>query len=146
MTHATVFSWRAYTPLDYCAFIIVGAFLFSAIFGPFVTPYPTDKVELSQRLSPPSRMHIMGTDEFGRDVFSRVIVGSRISLYASVFILTFSVLAGFAIGSVSALSSRSIDNILMRVTDIFLAFPPLILAIAISAMLGPNLRNGLISL
>jgi len=146
MTQVTVFSRTAYTPLDYCAFVIVGIFLFGAIFGSFVTPYPIDTVELSQRLNPPSRTHIMGTDEFGRDIFSRVIAGSRISLYASVFILTFSVLIGFAIGSVSALSSRPIDNILMRMTDIFLAFPSLILAIAISAMLGPNLQNGLIAL
>ncbi len=146
MTRKVFISPKRYSLLDHFAFAVVTIFFFCAIFGSLITPYPLDKMDLNQRFSPPNAMHFMGTDEFGRDVFSRVIIGARISLYATFFILSISALVGFAVGSISALASRLVDNIMMRVTDIFLAFPPLILAIAISAMLGPSLRNGLIAL
>ena len=146
MNRNPVFSLKNFSILDIFAFLIVIFFLFFAIFGPSIAPYATDNVNLPQRFTPPSKMHLMGTDEFGRDVFSRVIVGSRISLCSSLFVLTISSIVGFAIGSISSLSSKLLDSLLMRITDIFLAFPPLILAMAISAMLGPSLKNGLIAL
>ncbi len=99
-----------------------------------------------EKFQPPSARHWFGTDDLGRDVFSRVIAGAKYSLIIAVVILAVAVTVGTLIGAVAGYAGGMVDEILMRITDMFLAFPALILAIAISASLGPSLRNAVIAL
>lgn len=117
-----------------------------AVVGPWVTPYDPNHIDLLQRLQAPSTSHLFGTDDFGRDLFSRVIGGARISLEVAGIILLASVAVGTILGIVSALLGGLFDEVLMRVTDLFLAFPALILAAAIAATLGPSLSHTMLAL
>ncbi|HMM43581.1 MAG TPA: ABC transporter permease [Thermomicrobiales bacterium] len=99
-----------------------------------------------EKFQGPSARHWFGTDDLGRDVFSRVVAGAKYSLIIAVVILAVAVSIGTLIGAVAGYAGGYVDEILMRVTDMFLAFPALILAIAISASLGPSLRNAVIAL
>ncbi len=101
--------------------------------------------DLAARLQPPSGAHVLGTDQLGRDVFSRVLIGSRVSLYIGLLVVALSLSVGAAVGLAAGLLGGVPDDLLMRLTDIFLAFPALILAMAISAALGPNLTNVMIA-
>jgi peptide/nickel transport system permease protein len=124
--------------------------LLLAIFAPYVTPYPehatmpfTDFANASQ---PPSREHIFGTDEIGRDVFSRTIYGFRFSITMGLIVLALVVPVGVFLGLVAGYYQGSRpDTLIMRITDIFLAVPPLILALAIASVLGPNLTHSMIA-
>ncbi|MBX3070240.1 MAG: ABC transporter permease [Thermomicrobiales bacterium] len=127
--------------------IIVAVFLFLALFGEWLTPHDPYAVDIvNAKLLPPSTDHLMGTDELGRDVFSRIIMGTRISLQVAVVVLSFAVIFGTIVGLIAGYAGGLVDEILMRLTDMFLAFPALVLAIAISASLGRNLRNTMIAL
>jgi peptide/nickel transport system permease protein len=117
-----------------------------AIFGPLLTPYDPDHISLGDRLQPPSGQHLFGTDDYGRDLLSRVLAGARISLEVAATVLSVSVLLGTVIGIVAALAGGIVEELLMRVTDLFLAFPALILAAAIAATLGPSLTNTMLAL
>ncbi len=132
--------------LNILALFLVGLVTFLAIFGNFITPYPPLEMDLTQRLMPPSRTHLFGTDDFGRDLFSRVIAGARISLQVALMVLSIASLVGFIIGSVAGFLGGWVDEVLMRLTDLFLAFPALVLAVAIAATLGPSLTNTMIAL
>jgi peptide/nickel transport system permease protein len=103
-------------------------------------------MNLTERLRSPSREHYFGTDEFGRDIFSRVISGTKISIAAAGFVLVIASTVGFMIGVCAGLWGGALDEILMRITDLFMAFPSMILAIAIAATLGASLKNTLIAL
>ena len=120
---------------------IVALVLLVALFGPLIAPQNPDQINLIAILQRPSVHHWFGTDDLGRDLFSRVIVGCRISIEAAVIILSLSVMFGTALGIVSGLAGGLADEIIMRVTDLFLAFPGFILAAAIAATLGPSLRT-----
>ncbi|MEA2530233.1 MAG: peptide/nickel transport system permease protein, partial [Thermomicrobiales bacterium] len=100
---------------------------------------------IDSKLHAPSRAHLLGTDELGRDVLSRIMTGTRISLQVAVVVLTFAVLTGTLIGAVSGYMGGIVDEILMRFTDMFLAFPALILAIAIASSLGRELKYTMIA-
>jgi peptide/nickel transport system permease protein len=127
--------------------IIVAVFLFLALFGEWLTPHDPYAVDIvNAKLLSPSADHLMGTDELGRDVFSRIITGTRISLQVAVVVLSFAVIFGTIVGLIAGYAGGLVDEILMRLTDMFLAFPALVLAIAISASLGRNLRNTMIAL
>ncbi len=115
-----------------------------ALFAPFIAGNPL-KQTLAERLEPPSARHLLGTDQLGRDVWSRVVYGARISLRLGLIVVSLSLLVGGLVGLASGLLGGVWDDVLMRVTDIFLAFPALILAMAISAALGPNLTNVMIA-
>lgn len=117
-----------------------------AIMAPLLAPFEPSKINFSDKLLPPGLIHLMGTDELGRDIFSRVIYGARTSLVIGVSVLVLSVLIGVPIGLVSGYFGGRIDTILMRVSDIFLAFPPLLLPIAITAALGAGLFNAMLAL
>jgi peptide/nickel transport system permease protein len=104
------------------------------------------EMNLMDRLQPPSQVHYFGTDEFGRDIYSRLISGAKISIMAAAFVLTFAVLVGLIVGISAGLEGGIVDEILMRATDLFMAFPSMILAIAIAATLGASLQNTLIAL
>jgi peptide/nickel transport system permease protein len=103
-------------------------------------------MEVKDRLQPPSQLHLMGTDQFGRDILSRVIAGARVALVVAVMVLTIAAVVGFVMGSVAGLLGGWVDEVLMRITDLFMAFPALILAMAIAATLGPSLQNTMIAL
>jgi peptide/nickel transport system permease protein len=124
--------------------IILLAMILAAAFAPAVAP--SDPLEQSNDLLVgPSRVHLFGTDELGRDVFSRVIYGARISLSVGLVAVVIATVIGTTIGLISGLAGGVVDNITMRVIDILLAFPGIILAILIMATLGPSLVNVMIA-
>ena len=138
---------RYFTKLS--RYVIAGGLLLLivlAIFGPLLTPYDPIDIQLKRKLEPPSLVHWLGTDHLGRDVLSRIISGTRISLGAAVIVLVISVTAGTALGLFSGYVGGTVDEVMMRITDIFLAFPPLILALAIASVLGPSLQNAMVAI
>jgi peptide/nickel transport system permease protein len=136
----------AQSALNIVGLFLVGLVVLCAVVGEMVAPYPPNKTNLQQRFQPPSAEHWMGTDNFGRDIFSRVLSGARISLQVAVIVLSVSVLIGFLVGAVAGLTGGLIDELLMRLTDLFLAFPALVLAAAVAATLGRNLATTMIAL
>lgn len=129
-------------PLAILLLVVVLAFFGDSL---IVTHDPIE-MNLPERLAPPSSAHYFGTDEFGRDIFSRVVSGTKISLSAAAFVLVISSTVGFMIGVIAGLWGGMVDEVLMRLTDLFMAFPSMILAIAIAATLGASLQNTLIAL
>lgn len=120
-----------------------------AITGPMWVPYPEDAtgaLHISERFQPPSRLHPFGTDEVGRDVFSRVVLGTRISFQVGVIILVVAITIGVTLGSIAGYFGGWINEIIMRITDIMLTFPGIFLALAITAALGPGVRNAMLAL
>lgn len=115
-----------------------------AVLAPLLAADPL-RQDLAVRLQAPGPEHFFGTDQLGRDVFSRVLIGSRISLFIGLLVVTLSLIVGGLVGLLAGLWGGFWDDLLMRLTDIFLAFPALILAMAISAALGPNLINVMIA-
>jgi peptide/nickel transport system permease protein len=132
--------------LNLVAVMIVGLVVCVAVFGAWLAPYPPDRIDLAHRLLPPSLRHLFGTDDYGRDVFSRVLAGAWISLYVAGVILLVSVAVGTILGTIAGLVGGLVDEVIMRITDLFLAFPALILAAAIAATLGPSLTNTMLAL
>jgi peptide/nickel transport system permease protein len=125
---------------------LVALVLFLGLFGETLAPYDTTKTSLKERFSPPSAQHWMGTDNFGRDVFSRVIAGARISLQVALVVLSVAVITGLLVGLVAGYLGGLVDEMLMRLTDLFLVFPALVFAAAIATTLGRNLTNTMIAL
>lgn len=121
--------------------VILGLFVFCALFAPWIAPYDPIAQDVTRRREPPSWEHPFGMDEVGRDLLSRVIYGARVSLYVGVASVSLAIIAGTLIGAVSGYAGGWIDNVVMRIMDIMLAFPSLLLAIAIVAILGPGLLN-----
>ena len=134
------------SPLNVVALIIISVFLILCIGGEILAPYDPIDVSATDRLLAPSWDHPFGTDEVGRDVMSRVMSGARYSLGIAVLILVIAIPVGTLVGVLAGYWGGLIDELLMRLTDIFLAFPAIILAMAIAAALGPNLRNTVIAL
>lgn len=125
---------------------IIVFFVLVAILAPVLAPYPYDVGELKMKNQPPSEEHWFGTDYNGRDVFSRVIYGARISLWVGTFAVIGSVVAGTILGLLSGYYGRWVDTLISRLFDIMLAFPSILLAIAIVAILGPSLQNALLAI
>ena len=125
---------------------IVVLVLLLAVFGPLIAPYGPDQTDLLAVLQGPTSHHWFGTDNIGRDVYSRVIVGTRISIEVAVIILSLSVTFGTIVGVLSGLVGGLVDELIMRATDLFLAFPGFILAAAIAATLGPSLQHTVLAL
>jgi peptide/nickel transport system permease protein len=134
------------SPLTMVGLFIILILLFTAIFASFIAPYEADEINPPDRLKPPSREHFCGTDPAGRDVFSRIIYGSRISIRIGVTVVSMAAVFGSLIGLISGYIGGKVDEIMMRITDVFFSVPYLILAMAIAAALGPNLVNAMISL
>ena len=116
-----------------------------AIFAPFLTPYEPNKTDMKSRLQRPSMAHPLGTDNFGRDMFSRVLYGSRISLYVGFVAVGIGAILGGVFGAIGGYYGGRLDNIIMRSMDVLLAIPQIILAIAIVGALGANLVNLMIA-
>ncbi len=133
-------------PLGFLGVLLVVSIALCAVIAPYVVPYSPYKVNLIARLRPPSWQHPFGTDELGRDIFSRVLLGTRISLQAALVIISLSLLLGTVVGTLGALAGGWVDDVLMRLTDSFLAFPYLIFAMLVSAVLGPSLPNAMLAI
>ncbi|MEV9653063.1 MULTISPECIES: ABC transporter permease [Bacillus] len=126
--------------------VIVFLFLILAIFAPLIAPYGINEQSLGERFSAPSATHWFGTDDFGRDIFSRVVHGARISLWVGFFSVLGSVILGTLLGLMAGYGGRLLDAVISRLFDILLAFPSILLAIAIVSILGPSLQNALIAI
>jgi peptide/nickel transport system permease protein len=132
-------------PIGLMGAIIVLLVLIVAVIAPLISPYsPT--VQIGRRLLLPNTRFFLGTDEFGRDILSRIIYGTRISLYVGAISVGLALLIGGMIGLVSGFFGGALDNLLMRLVDIVFSIPSLILAIAIAGLLGPSLRNAMIAI
>ncbi|MCL5951048.1 MAG: ABC transporter permease [Chloroflexi bacterium] len=125
---------------------IVLVFLFVAVAAPLLTPYDPYEMNMPLRLQPPSATHVLGTDDFGRDLLTRIIFGARISLTVSLSTVALSLLIGVSIGLVSGYLGGASDIWLMRLVDVFLSFPPLLLALSLVAVLGTGIQNLIIAL
>lgn len=119
-----------------------------ALLAPLIVPFPQDNIEthIEDRFQSPRPQHLFGTDELGRDVFSRVLNGTRISLQVGVIAIGLALAIGVPLGVVAGYAGGILDELIMRITDVFLSFPPLLLAMAISTLLGPNLTNAMIAI
>ncbi|MGK9170504.1 ABC transporter permease [Inquilinus limosus] len=118
----------------------------AAVFAPLIATHDIYAQDLSIRLQPPSAVHILGTDELGRDVFSRIVFGARITLYIAVLTALIVAPVGLLIGTTAGYLGGWVDIVLMRIVDIFLAFPSLVLALAFVAALGPGIENAVIAI
>jgi peptide/nickel transport system permease protein len=126
--------------------VVMLVFLLAAIFAPLLAPYQPLDQNIVDGLKPPSAAHLFGTDKLGRDIFSRILYGARISLFVGIAVVLMSGVVGTLLGVVAGYVGGWADEVLMRVTDIFFAFPSLILAMAIAGALGPSLQNALIAI
>ncbi|HIC95118.1 TPA: ABC transporter permease [Candidatus Bipolaricaulota bacterium] len=140
--------WRALrsNPLSLTGFAIIMALVIAAVAAPYVAPYDPLATRPLERLGGLSPAHPLGTDQLGRDILSRLLYGAQISLRIAVIVALLAGSTGTLIGILCGYFGGRIDNLLMRVTDIFMAFPQLILAMAISSALGPSLENVVIAI
>lgn len=131
------------------AILVIYTLIFIAVFAPWIAPHSTHimlDTNPQDKLLPPSSEYWFGTDELGRDIFSRVLYGTRISLQTGLLAVAISLLIGIPLGAIAGASEWYIDETIMRITDIFLSFPGLLMAIAIAAILGPSLQNAIIAI
>jgi peptide/nickel transport system permease protein len=141
-------AWLAFqsNPLAMLGFGIVLALILVAIFAPLLAPYDPNAQILTDRLQFFSWAHPFGTDDLGRDIFSRIIYGSRLTLYIVILVAIIAAPIGLLVGTSAGYFGGWLDIVLMRVTDIFLAFPKLVLALALVAALGPGIENAIIAI
>jgi len=135
-----------HSPLTILGVGIVSTLVMLAIFAPYIIPYAEDaylSIHPERKLMPVSFEHLFGTDDMGRDLFSRSIYGTRISLQVGVVVILVAAIVGVVLGGVSGYFGGVIDEAIMRITDAFLSIPSLILALAVAATLGPGLNNAM---
>ena len=128
------------------SFVVILLFILAAIFAPYLTPYSYSQMDLLHRLSPPSSAHLFGTDEGGRDILTRMLYGSRVSLLVGVVPTIASMVLGTALGVISGSLGGILDAVIMRIADITLAFPSMLLAMVIMYALGDGLGNVFLTL
>jgi len=128
-------------PLALSGVVIVGVLLLAIALAPLIAPYDPAKVNLSKKLVGPCATYWLGTDEFGRDILSRIIWGGRVSMSVAFVTVGVSMVVGTVMGLLSAYFGGWVDQVVMRVTDILLCFPILLMALALVAVLGPQLMN-----
>ncbi len=126
--------------------IVVILWIVAALVAPLIAPYEPLTQNVSQRLQAPSGLHPWGSDELGRDIYSRVLYGGRITIPAGVAVIVIGSVIGTLIGALAGYLGGVWDEIIMRLTELFMAFPTIILAMAITAALGPDIRNAIIAL
>lgn len=117
-----------------------------SLFSEYLCPYDPYLQDLSIAKEPPSAEHLLGTDRYGRDMLSRVIIGSQTSIFSALLLVSFITIFGTIIGVICAWNGKTVDNILMRISDMFLAFPGLVFALAVAAVLGGGVQNAVIAL
>lgn len=133
------------TPEGALGTFILCSLVFVAIAAPWIAPYDSRTLNLRERLEPPSSRHLFGTDAVGRDLLSRVMNGTRVSLQAGLTIVSLACVVGSTLGLISGFFGKATGMLIMRITDIFVGFPALVLAIAVVAALGSGLSNGVIA-
>ncbi|MGH6947341.1 MAG: nickel transporter permease [Kiloniellales bacterium] len=140
--------WRSFRSngLAMTGFGIVVLLVLVAIFAPWIATHSPIDPDLGRRLLPASAEHWFGTDDLGRDIFSRIVHGARITLYVVILVAAIAAPVGLLVGTVAGYFGSWIDTVLMRITDIFLAFPRLILALAFVAALGPGIENAVLAI
>ena len=132
--------WRK-NKLAAASAVVILLFVLAAILAPVLTPYTFDGMDLFNRLAPPSREHLLGTDEAGRDVLTRMLYGTRVSLLVGIVPTVISMLAGAILGIIAGYSGGSADAAIMRIADVMLAFPSMFLAMVIMYTLGDGMIN-----
>jgi len=130
-------------PLSMIGLIIISILVFVAIFGPYIAPYNPNEINLDDKRQPPNMVHLFGTDNYGRDIFSRVLYGAGISSYIAITAVGISTIIGISLGIISGYYGSTVDVIIMRVMDMMLAFPSLILAMGIAAALGVGVTGAI---
>lgn len=141
-------AWRFLraNPVALVGLLLVLAWVLISLFAPLLAPYGPLEQKVVQRLKPPSAAHWFGTDQLGRDVLSRVLYGGRLSLPAGLAVVVLAGAIGTAIGAISGFAGGWLDEIMMRITEVFMAFPTIILAMAIASALGPSLVNAILAM
>ncbi len=142
---ALTFRLLGKNPVGVAGLIILLVMALMAIFADVMAPFDPIRISLSERLQAPSSVHFFGTDEMGRDIFSRVMFGARISLRIGFFVILISGGIGSVIGAVAGYYGGQVDNIIMRIMDVILSFPSLVLAMALAAAMGPSLNNAIMA-
>lgn len=127
-------------------FIFVLGLLIVAALASYLVPYDPYEQDLNNALQPPDRVHILGTDRYGRDLLSRVIMGAQTTIYSALFLVIFITVLGTAIGMVCGYYGGILDSVVMRIADIFLAFPGMVFAIAVAGVTGGGILNAIIAL
>jgi peptide/nickel transport system permease protein len=135
--------WR--NALAKTGLVVIAIYLIVAFLGPFFVPFDPLEPDLPNTLKAPSFEHFFGTDEFGRDIFSRIIMGARISLFVGVATVVISFVLGTLLGAAAGYCGGKTDSIIMRIMDIKLSFPDILLAIVVVTILGPGLQNVVIA-
>jgi peptide/nickel transport system permease protein len=143
--------WRVFRrdPLAVASLVVIIIFILGAIFAPLLTAYPEQGrgvPNITEKFKPPSSTHLLGTDYLGRDVLARILFGGQVSLSMGFLVVLIAVLIGTPLGAISGYYGGRLDNLIMRITDIFLSFPSLLLAMAIAAALGPSFTNTMIAI
>ncbi len=139
-------SWQRRYGLAALGGLIVLAWLFTALAAPLLAPHVPDAVDVTVRLLPPGALHLLGTDELGRDVLSRLLYGARISMMTGIVVVAVGALVGTLLGGVAAYVGGWVEEAIMRFTDLVLCFPPIILAMAIAAALGIGTTNTIVAI
>ena len=134
------------SPVVVVGLLVVLAWLLLSLFAPQLAPVDPLQQSIPDRLQAPGGSYPLGTDELGRDIFSRVLYGGRITIPAGLAVIVIDGIIGWLIGAVAGYLGGIWDEILMRVTELFMAFPTIILAMAVTAALGPNIRNAVLAL
>ena len=132
-------------PSFWAGLLILSIFLLLIVAAPLVTAYDPMAQDMPHRLEAPSSEHLFGTDELGRDVFARTVYGARISLPMALAVVMISLLGGSRLGALAGYFGGALDDLIMRLADVTLAFPAIVLALAISALLGPSLINAAVA-
>ena len=136
-------------PLAFFSVLVIIVLIALALFGPWIAPYPEQgkgRTNVPERFDPPSAKYWLGADQLGRDVLSRIIIGSSIALQVPMIVVILAVAVGAPLGALAGYAGGWLDNLIMRLTDLFLAFPSLLLAVAIVAALGPGLTNAMLAI
>jgi peptide/nickel transport system permease protein len=133
-------------PTAIAGLVILGGLVVTALVGPYLVPYDPIRISLGASLVPPSQAHLMGTDYVGRDIFSRVIVATRLDLAMALAVVAFAAVVGSVVGLTAGYWPRRAGEVLMRVADIFMSFPELVLAMAVVALLGGGVFNTMIAI
>jgi len=126
--------------------IIFLSVVLTAIFAPIIAPYSYDEMHISDRLKPPSSKYLLGTDQYGRDIFSRIVYGSRIALKVGILVVIIETAIGISLGLLAGYYGGKADKVISFTTDVFWAMPPLVLALAVVTLLGPGLMNVMIAI
>ena len=140
--------WRRFArhPLGLLGFGVIVLLVLTAAAAPLLTGYDPAAQDMAVRLQPPSALHLLGTDEFGRDVFARIVYGARTTLRVIALVTVIVAPVGLLVGVTAGYLGGWVDEALMRVTDVFLSFPSLVLALGFAAALGPGITNAIIAI